>query len=50
MRRAVGYLLIAVGVPLLIRAIRPVGGDCITNAAIAGFAISIVRIALIYVE
>ena len=31
----VGYVLIAVDVALLIRAIRPIGGDCITNAATA---------------
>jgi hypothetical protein len=50
MRRGIGYVLVAVGVALLIRAVRPIGGDCITNAAISGFAISVVGIALIYVK
>jgi hypothetical protein len=48
MRRAVGYILIAFGVALLIRAVRPIGGDCITNAFIGGFTICIVDVALIY--
>ena len=50
MRRTVCYVgcvLIAVGVVLIIRTVRPIGGDCTTNAAIAGFAISITGIAVI---
>jgi hypothetical protein len=47
-RRAVGYILIAFVVALLIRAVRPIGGDCITNAVNADFTICIVGVALIY--